>query len=41
MKLQIILMQVKANLNPSIVIIKSYSYRIDEIAINLPDTFGT
>ena len=41
MKLQIILVQVKMNLRLGIIIIKSYSRRIDEIATDLSNTFGT
>ena len=41
MKLQIILVQVKVNLMLGIIIIKSYSHRIDEIATDLSNSFGT
>ena len=41
MKLQIILVQVKVNLKLGIIIIKSYSHSIDEIATSLSNTFGT
>ena len=41
MKLQIILVQVKVNLKLGIIIIKSYSYRIDKIARDLSNLFGT
>ena len=39
MKLQIILVQV--NLKLGIIIIKRYSHRIDEIAADLSNSFGT
>ena len=41
MKMQIILVHVKVNLKPGIIIIKSCSHRIDEIATDLSNTFGT
>ena len=41
MKLEIILVQVKVNLKLRLKIIKSYSHRIDEVATDLLNTFGT
>ena len=41
MKLQIIFVQVMVNLKLGIIIIKSYSHRIDEIASDLSNLFGT
>ena len=40
MKLQIISVQVKVNLELGIINIKSYSHRIDEIATDLSNTLG-
>ena len=41
MKLQIVLVQVKMNLILGIIIIKSYSHRTDEIAVDLSNSLGT
>ena len=41
MKLQIIMVQVKVNLKLGIIIMKSYSHRIDDIATDFSNTFGT
>ena len=41
MKLQIILVQMKVNLKLGIIIIKSYSHRVDEIAADLSNSSGT
>ena len=41
MKLQIILVQVNVDLKPGIIIIKSYSHRIDDIAADLSNSFRT
>ena len=41
MKLQIILVQMKVNLKLGIIIIKSYSHRVDEIAVDLSNSSGT
>ena len=38
MKLQIILVQVKVNLKLGVIIIKSYSHHIDEIAADLSNS---
>ena len=41
MKLQIILIEAKINLKLGVIIKKSYSHRIDEMATDLSNTFGT
>ena len=41
MKLQIILVQVKVDLKLGIMVIKSCSHRIDEIAAELSNSIGT
>ena len=40
-KVQIILVYGKVNLKLSIIIMKSYSHQIDEIAADLSNSFGT
>ena len=41
MKLEVILVQVRVNLKLGIIIIKSYSHRIDEIATDLSNKLRT
>ena len=41
MKLQVILVQMKVNLKLGIIIIKSYSHHIDEMAADFSNSFRT